>query len=348
MTNRRQLARLGLVLTVALAVSGCQGESADLVPPTAPPSGSPTPAPATTTAATEGAGELANATIAMPFPDWGSDEACPRTPLTYTNGLHRGTYSMVGGGISEWLAGIAAVARTDVDRDGTDEIIAKAQCIISDGDRYQVFALRPDGTGGYTTMGVVIEPSVGSGVHDPATTIHAIGYVAVTSTGEVIVNVSSGESGAAPWQPPPVWQPRTFAWSGNAFTQTGGPTTFAADPAVASFTVTPQIVTQGGPSGGDRTGTLSVGIKAHGPQAVPIALLVFEHDLTAREGGDWGGCQHGQNDDWTLCDLGVLKAGDERTITLPVLVHDNDSIDVGYVQLRTDLFEYERVRIPRP
>ena len=54
---------------------------------------------------------------------------------------------MDGGGTPGRLAGIAAVARTDVDRDGTDEVIAKAQCVISDGERYQVFALRPDGAG---------------------------------------------------------------------------------------------------------------------------------------------------------------------------------------------------------
>ena len=341
MAHRRRTTTLGLVL--ALALTGCQGESADLVPPpTAPATASPTPAPATTTAATEGAGELANATIAMPFHNQGPAGACPHTPLKYTNGAHRADYTMADGGTSPWIASIAATARVDLDGDGSEEVIAKAQCMTADGEDYQVFALKPGGAGGYTTLGLIVE-------HERTTEgIHAIGDVAVTSAGEVVVNVASGENSTAPWDPPVVWQPRTYAWTGQAFTQTAGPTTFAADPAVASFTVTPQLAALGDPAAEFRTGTLTVDIQARGPRPVATGLLVFDNGLEAREGGDWGRCQHRTDNDWTLCDLGVLNPGDRRTITLPVRVYASNGDGFGYVQLRTDVFEHERVQIPNP
>ena len=342
MAAHRRTAALGLVL--ALAITGCQGESADLVPPpTTPPEASPTPAPVTTTAATQGAGELANATIAMPFPDSGSDEICPSAPITYTDGGHRGTYTMRDGGESYWIASIAAVARADVDRDGTEEFIAKAQCMASDGENYRVYALRPDGQGGYATLGVIVGQDRATGGD-----IGAVGDLGVTAAGEVVVNVASRENSQAPWDPPVVWQPRTYAWNGQAFAQTAGPTTFAADPAVASFTVTPRLAAEGDPSAEFRDGTLTVGIEARGPQPVATTLLVFGDGLDAREGGDWGQCQHRTDNDWALCDLGILSLGDRRTIALPVRLYASNGDGFGYVQLRTDVFEHGRVQIPTP
>ena len=93
-----------------------------------------------------------------------------------------------------YIASIAAVARVDVDHDGTDEFIAKAQCMTADGEYYQVFALRPDGKGGYATFATVIGQNRSSGGD-----ISAVGDLAVTSAGEVIVNVASKENSLAPW-----------------------------------------------------------------------------------------------------------------------------------------------------
>jgi hypothetical protein len=242
---------------------------------------------------------------------------------------------MADGAPSPWIASIAATARVDVDGDGSEEVIAKAQCMTADGEDYQVFALKPGGAGGYTTLGLVVEQERTS------EGIHAIGDVGVTSSGAVVVNVARGENSQAPWAPPVVWQPRTYTWNGQAFTQTAGPTTFTADPAVASFA-------QGDPSAEFRDGTLTVGIEARGPGPAATRLLVLDDGLEARAGGDWGQCQHQTDDDWTICDLGVLSPGDRRTITLPVRVYASNGEGFGYVQLRTDIFEHEQVRIPNP
>ena len=132
-------------------MSGCEGGPSPTSGSTDGATPTSTPAPVTTTAATEGAGELANATIAMPFVvGTVGTGALPSTPLKYTNGEHEGEapYS--------WSAIISATARADVNGDGADEIIARAECSVSDGTTYQVFALRPDVQGGWATLSEVV------------------------------------------------------------------------------------------------------------------------------------------------------------------------------------------------
>jgi hypothetical protein len=328
-------------LALALGLSACEGEAPSPAP-TAGPTDGPTPTPVVTTPATLGAGELANATIAMPFGQF-LDEACPSTPLTYTDGRHDATYKMSNGEESFYTAHIAAVAPTDVDGDGTEEFIAKAQCMFADGENYKVFALRPDGPGGYAAFAVVAEHDRGNGGD-----IAAIGDLAVTSAGEVIVDVGNyqREYGA----PPPVWQPRTYAWNGQAFTQTAGPTTFTGDPALASFTVTSQLITLSAPSGDYRNGTISITVKALGPQTVTATLLFMTAQIQARSGGDWSRCEHEENDYFMLCDLGTLVAGSQATFTLPFRTHVDSRANypdgrLGSVSVREGVYEHEPVTI---
>jgi hypothetical protein len=166
---------------LGLALAGCQEDSAEIVPPPSPPP-TATPAPATTTAATAGAGELANATIAMPFSLESGDGVCPSRPLRYDGGHHQGETPY------QWFAAITSHARADVDRDGVAEFIVKADCSVSDGTANQILALQPDGTGGWATLGVVAEHGEPGG-----RAIQLIGDFAVTSAGDVIVNVANKE-----------------------------------------------------------------------------------------------------------------------------------------------------------
>ena len=94
---------------------------------------------------------------------------------------------------------------------------------FADGENYKIFVLRPDGKGGYPP-GHRHRPQQRYGGD-----ISAVGDLAVTSTGEVVVGVAARQY-EPPWSPPLTWQHRAYAWTGQAFTQTGGPTT--ASPAI--------------------------------------------------------------------------------------------------------------------
>ena len=275
------------MLAGALSLSGCEGGPSPTPGPTDPTTS--TPAPVTTTAATEGAGELANATIALPF----SPDTCTSEPLRYVDGKHTVSRPTPDGGNDVWNATIEATARADVDHDGTDEFIVEATCLW-EGGPHGVFALRPDGNGGWATLGTAVAKSAGTGG------IGAIGDVAVTSAGEVVVTVGSElDYSLQPYgllNLPPVWQQRTYAWSGAAFAQTAGSTTFAADPAVASFTVQAPPVTLAQTSADVWDGTITVTVRADGPQAVAAALAVA---MAAERppGGDWARCGPDSDDD---------------------------------------------------
>ena len=113
--------------------------------------------------------------------------------------------------------------------------------------------------------------------------------------------------------------------------------------------MTSQPVTLAAPSGDYRNGTISVTVKAHGPQAVPATLLVQTNQIAPRSGGDWTRCQHEEGDHWTLCDLGTLAAGAEANVTLPFRASAGPWL--GYrdgdlqVQVREGVYEHEPVTI---
>jgi len=329
--NLRRALVLGSVLT--LAVTGCQGGSAEPAPP--PPAVGVIPPPATT-AATEGAGELANATVAVLW----SPDTCTGEPLRYVDGQHEIRRASPDGSTEVWVASIVATARADVDHDGTDEFVVKSEC-AREGGRHNVVAIRPDGTGGWAPLGLVVGES---------TEIPAIGDVAVTSSGEVVVSVGSGPNySLLPYDMlnlPTLWQPRTYAWTGQAFAQAGGPTTFAADPTVAAFTVqaAPVALSQ---SGDFWDSTITVTVRADGPQAVAARLAVAVAG-ERRPVGDWARCGPGSDDNRAVCDLGVMAAGSTVTLRLPIRTAYDQGLQDGHiaiVAIQTDQSRYEPVAI---
>ena len=169
----------------------------------------------------------------------------------------------------------------------------------------------------------------------------------MTSAGEVVVSVATQIQHGRALGPPPLWQQRTYGWTGQGFAQTAGPTTFAADPVVASFTVTapPVALTEG--SDGFREGTLTATVRADGPGGVEVGLMV----VTSAErgpGGDWARCGADSSVQWALCDLGVLAVGASRTFSLPIRVPADLYLGdgtIGMMVVRIDQFEYEPVTI---
>jgi hypothetical protein len=262
---------------------------------------------------------------------------CTSEALRYVDGRHGVEKTLPEDGTEIWTSTIVATARTDVDQDGTDEFIVKATCTWEGGST-NVFALRPDGTG-WATMGQVLGDSPG-----------AVGDVAVTSTGEVVVTVGSGPEQSQEMygllNPPAVSQQRTYAWTGAAFAQTAGPTTFAADPAAARFTVEVAPVRLGQPSGETRDGTITVTVRAHGPQAVKAALALAMWSERG-PGGDWARCGPA-SDNRAVCDLGVQAAGSAVTLNLPIRVCTCLGLGDGHIAtavVQLDQFEYEPVTI---
>jgi hypothetical protein len=336
-TNTAGLVSLMVLLLIgAIAIANLTKPPPPIEPgPT--PTATPTPIPVTTTPATQGAGELANATIAMPF-DPAYEGPCPDQPLTYTNGQHDGSHTVAGGGTASWSARILATVRADVDHDGTDEVIVKADCTVGNDRAQWVVALRPFGDGGWVTLGVIVTEGPDS---------VAIGDLAATSEGEVMITVgnyvSSGDTGV----PPAVWPQRTYAWTGRGFAQAAGPTSFAGDANVASFAVTAPPVTLADGPGKFRSGTLTVTVRADGPHAVAAAVLIIA-SADRQPGGDWRRCGSDSDANWVLCDLGLLAVGESVTLSLPVQVDPDVRLPggiLGGVSVRTDQFEYEPVAI---
>ena len=69
----------------------------------------------------------------------------------------RDPLSVPDGSTEVWCASIVATARADVERDGTDEFIVKAECAWKAA--LNVFALRPDGNDGWAALGLVVGES---------------------------------------------------------------------------------------------------------------------------------------------------------------------------------------------
>jgi hypothetical protein len=145
---------------------------------------------------------------------------------------------------------------------------------------------------------------------------------------------------------PAVWQQRTYAWNGTGFAQTAGPTSFAANPTVASFTVQAAPVTLGR-TGDFWDGSVKVTVRSDGPQAVRAALgLAVAADR--RTGGDWARCETVSDDNRAVCDLGTMAAGSFVTLTLPIRSGSEHGLDHGQIAIvavQTGQFQYEPVMV---
>lgn len=302
----------------------------------ASPQGSPSAAPDSTPSAARPAGtdaptDLADAYLTVPAWD-GSDAACPSGRTTFTGG-----HSPWSGPARLTLLSTTAV---DVDHDGGTETLAVIWCERSDtgagvGPR-QLVAIKaqPDGT--LHTLGRVLRTTI----TDAADILDVAG-----AGGRVQVTVADIVLCCATPKLQQLHQVRTFAWSGTAFRQIGGPTSFIADRDAADITVTASA-TVGAATNGKRSGTLTIVLHNHGPHAATQVSAEFEPQpyFSGTGGGSWSHCTalH-TGDPAAVCQIGTIAAGGSYTLTLPLTTTAGPDFSdkwFVYVQPRTGTKKY--------
>lgn len=306
--------------------------------PTATPTVTPTStAPAGEVQPTPGPGELVNTTLALSWSNAQADEAC--------------------GGLVTIVDEYADVMVTstmslDVDRDGTREIVAQIRCVLGQAGPEKLLVLRP-GPSGPTIIGTVLETHWLRDSIDPAPGEPAkISGYAGLEDGTIRVDVADRFVCCGAPSQSAVVQQRAYGWTGSAFAQLAGPTTFIADRTVADLEVTVPTLAFSAPAGGWRTGTLSVRVHNHGPQTAVDVSVYVEHlfMIDRPSGGDWDRCESPENagTESAICALGSLAPGQDVTLTLPMRrAADQEpgespalSAYTGRVEVRTGAFRY--------
>ena len=171
----------------------------------------------------------------------------------------------------------------DLDGDGATETVALVACRQGEASAKQVIAFDRDGAGRVVTMGRVVGTREGM---DDVTDF------AVQADGEIRVHVADIQPCCSipEWAPQRQW--RTYAWTGERFDQTAGPTKFGVDPRLTDLTLTAGDLIVGAPDAkGKRAATLTVTVVNKGPVDVP--LLGFSNFYTVGEpaGGDLARCR---------------------------------------------------------
>jgi hypothetical protein len=263
---------------------------------------SPSPVPAAHyTRATAGPLELAEATLPL---DWsvavtGVDYGCRSGPISFSQGTYVQDATV--------HQDIQAVGHADVDRDGTPDVVALVKCWHGLFGLPQVVAVRHVSGPTYAAIGVVVR-----GGMSPV----QVGEITAFETGDdgsvrVQVHDTAMCCGQNPDGTATQW--RTYGWTGNTFSQTGGPTTFQANPQVADVRVTAAPVVLSGKDGnGVRHGTMRLTIVNNGPLAVDdVRISLGNFGWTLAPGGDWSRCKD------HVCLLGSFAVGHSVNLTLP-------------------------------
>ncbi|MEU1397601.1 hypothetical protein ABZ403_16280 [Micromonospora zamorensis] len=195
----------------------------------------------------------------------------------------------------------------DLDGDGATETVALVACRQGEASAKQVIAFDRDGAGRVVTMGRVVGTREGM---DDVTDF------AVQADGEIRVHVADIQPccSTPEWAPQRQW--RTYAWTGERFDQTAGPTKFGVDPRLTDLTLTAgDLIVGAADAKGKRAATLTVTVVNKGPADVP--LLGFSNFYTVGEpaGGDLARCREVRSDAPDACVLDGLPAGDRKTYT---------------------------------
>ncbi|WP_262283006.1 hypothetical protein [Micromonospora sp. MA102] len=202
---------------------------------------------------------------------------------------------------------LAGPRHGDLDGDGATETVALIACRYGEVFAKQVLAFDRDAAGRIVTMGRVV--GTREGMDD-------ITDFSVQDDGRIRAYVADIQ----PCCDTPAWSPqrqwRTYAWTGERFSQTAGPTRFGVDPRLTDLTLTAGDLVVGPADGtGNRTATVTVTVVNKGP--VDVAQLGFSDFYTIGEpaGGDLSRCRTVLSEGSEACLLDGLPAGKRRTYT---------------------------------
>lgn len=219
---------------------------------------------------------LKNATLVIP--PWPADNVPgPSGPIKFTNGVAEVPAGSDFPSIRHMT--IDQVRYGDVDRDGAAETVAAIGLYVQGGSQ-QLVAFDRDASGRIVTLGSVLSTTGAVRSID-------VNNFRVDSNG-VITGQVGDYAACCGDRTPTQHQWRSYAWTGNAFRQVGGPTAFPVNPAVAETAIRTSDLVLGPATNGVRLGTLTVKV-SYSYGAVPDHLSIgftLTSDLR-RDGTAW-------------------------------------------------------------
>lgn len=265
-----------LILAVGTVVAlGARGRPNPATTPTPRPVPSVTLLPTPPPEITPGVGLFRNAFITVP--SWGGGQAATTCPSGRINLGENGQYLSGQGARPINLMGYV---ESDVDADGTNEIVAILMC--SEGPESpgtQVVAFRRGASGQLATLGRVI------GTRDGFARIYALEAVA----GGVTVELAKDYSDGGQWSVP--FQRRTYRLVNGTFRQVAGPTTFPADPPHADVDLGYTPLRLRPAAAGTHAGRMTVTVHNSGSVGPERSELLFHlPGYFHPAGGGWSGC----------------------------------------------------------
>lgn len=281
---------LAVPVTAYAFVNGPHGPPPAVHPSYSPsPSGSPTPSASPSASATPSAApdgkislkDLGNATLDIPA--WPADSLgakyCPAKRQKFTDGTAPGSDPAYG------HTAIRNVAYADVDHDGAQETVALVDCVLQ-GMESQVVVFDRDGSGNIVTSAQVL------------TEDKVIRYVfAVRGEADGSVSVQVGDLAICCSTTPDMveHQWRTYAWNGERFAQTAGPTAFHPATQANDLAMTTSVtgLAFGPVQDGVRKATLSVKVSNNGPARAPGLRLDISASVSYMGTADLGQKQPG-------------------------------------------------------
>lgn len=206
--------------------------------------------------------DLCNATLQIPA--WpAAASSCPSGQVKFVKGQHFVADSQfidLGTGM---VAGPPGAATIDLDHDGANDLVVSVSCGGQGWDT-QVLAYTRDEQGGVKLLGTVLG----------ADAVPQIKAIATTPRGYVRVQVADfpGEVGQS--QPFAQTQWRTYSWADDHFAQVEGPTSFPVNPKVTDLAASATNLVFNAPSGGQRSGTMTVTVRNAGASPVPFSVVL--------------------------------------------------------------------------
>lgn len=216
----------------------------------------------------------------------------------------------------------------DLDGDGAIETVALVRCVFGTRGPFQVVAFDRDATGRVVTLDRVT-----------ATAVPTPGWVTaldVRDDGEVRVEVLDVAPGGGWPEKNSQRQWRGYRWTGDAFEQVSGPSTFGPNPRSADLSVTATDLVLTAVADGSRSGAVTVRIRNEADRTAPEAHLTMELPKALRPVGDgWTGCDIDTGTTVQVsCRLSAVRGHSEVRRTLELQVAAGANLSSGQVALR--------------
>ncbi|MEV1014443.1 hypothetical protein AB0I95_20845 [Micromonospora sp. NPDC049751] len=263
-----------------------------------------------------GRAQLLAATVSLPA--WTTPAECP-------TGRVRLGAEPAREGVNE----LVALDYGDLDGDGATETVALVRCLFGTRGPFQVVAFDRDASGRVVTLGRV------AGTASP--TPGWVTALDVRDDGEVRVEVLDVAPGGGWPMKNSQRQWRGYRWTGDAFDQVSGPSTFGPNPRSADLSITATDLVLTPAADDSRSGTVTVRIRNDADRTPPGVLFTIELPKALQPVGDgWSGCDIGTGSTVLVsCHISAVPAHGEMRRTLELRVAAGTSLAPGKATLWT-------------